>query len=397
MASNISSPTPPMASNASTPDGSIPGPPASLHGLFARIRQRAFRTDPADASQSCCVTAASTSCRRAAACAFLGTLVMMLITSLNYALSLGFAVTFLLSPALVAAALLHTFRNLAGLELAAAGAAGETFAGNPLPFTIARRRRATARGTRSRSPPVPRRLTVGYRRPGNAVPVTLTLPSSAVGRSRSGASRSSSPYPLGLWRGWAYIHFPLTGHRVFQARSRCAAAAGRHADDAQQPNAAPRRRWRARWIAHVPARRSDAARGLEGRRARRRLAHQGVRGSGRRRTGDARLESAAAGLEPETQTCAPRRRGCWLPSAPRGRSRSAIPGIFVAGRSGSSASARGVDGARAVRGASVMPAQVATPRPTHQRRSPESEPRAPRQRMSRPISQERRSAGSAHY
>ena len=38
---------------------------------------------------------------------------MMLLTSLNYALSLGFGVTFLLAG-LVAAALLHTFRNLAG-------------------------------------------------------------------------------------------------------------------------------------------------------------------------------------------------------------------------------------------------------------------------------------------
>ena len=45
---------------------------------------------------------------------------MMLLTSLNYALSLGFVVTFLLAG-LVAAALLHTFRNLAGIELRAAG------------------------------------------------------------------------------------------------------------------------------------------------------------------------------------------------------------------------------------------------------------------------------------
>ena len=52
---------------------------------------------------------------------------MMLLGSLNYALSLGFGVTFLLAG-LVAAALLHTFRNLAGIEITPL-AAGETFAG----------------------------------------------------------------------------------------------------------------------------------------------------------------------------------------------------------------------------------------------------------------------------
>ena len=60
---------------------------------------------------------------------------MMLFTSLNYALALGFAATFLLAG-FAAAALLHTFRNLAGIELAPL-AAGETFAGGALPFTLA--------------------------------------------------------------------------------------------------------------------------------------------------------------------------------------------------------------------------------------------------------------------
>ena len=59
---------------------------------------------------------------------------MMLVTSLNYALSLGFAVTFLLSG-MVGATLLHTFRNLSGLEVRPL-AAGETFAGATLPFTL---------------------------------------------------------------------------------------------------------------------------------------------------------------------------------------------------------------------------------------------------------------------
>ena len=48
--------------------------------------------------------------------AFLATLAMALLTSLNYSLSLGFGTTFLLAG-LVAASLIHTFRNLAGIEL----------------------------------------------------------------------------------------------------------------------------------------------------------------------------------------------------------------------------------------------------------------------------------------
>ncbi len=48
--------------------------------------------------------------------AVIGTLLLMLLASLNYALALGVAVTFLLAG-LVAAAQLHTFRNLAGIEI----------------------------------------------------------------------------------------------------------------------------------------------------------------------------------------------------------------------------------------------------------------------------------------
>ena len=75
----------------------------------------------------------------------------MLLTSLNYALSLGFVVTFLLAG-LVAAALLHTFRNLAGIELRPL-AAGETFAGGAhrrSRFGVAA---ASARATRSSCAP----------------------------------------------------------------------------------------------------------------------------------------------------------------------------------------------------------------------------------------------------
>src|SRR5947207_15354372 len=62
--------------------------------------------------------------------ALIATLTIMLLTSMNYALSLGHALTFLVAG-LVAAALLQTYRNLAGIA-ASPLAAGEAFAGGDL-------------------------------------------------------------------------------------------------------------------------------------------------------------------------------------------------------------------------------------------------------------------------
>ena len=75
--------------------------------------------------------------------AFIATLVMMLLSSLNYSLTLGIGVTFLLAG-LMAAAQLHTFRNLAGIEVTPLSA-GETFAGGTLPFSLALHAGAAAR------------------------------------------------------------------------------------------------------------------------------------------------------------------------------------------------------------------------------------------------------------
>ena len=55
------------------------------------------------------------------------TLAIMLLTSMNYALSLGYALTFL-AGGMVAAALLATFRNVAGIAISPL-VAGEAFAG----------------------------------------------------------------------------------------------------------------------------------------------------------------------------------------------------------------------------------------------------------------------------
>ena len=90
---------------------------------------------PATTTRWCCGTRRIYILPTRRGLAVFGMLALMLLTSLNYSLSLGFLVTFLLAG-LYSAALLHTFRNLAGIELSPL-AAGETFAGGTLPFTLA--------------------------------------------------------------------------------------------------------------------------------------------------------------------------------------------------------------------------------------------------------------------
>ncbi len=140
--------------------------------------------------------------------AFLGTLGIAVLTSLNYSLSLGFVVTFMLAG-LMSAALVHTFRNLSGIELRPL-AAGETFAGAVMPFTLVLDGGATPRYA----------ITLGARGcltvtvdvvPDAALPVALELLTPRRGRIVLGRITLSSDFPLGLWRAWAYVHFPLAG------------------------------------------------------------------------------------------------------------------------------------------------------------------------------------------
>jgi uncharacterized protein (DUF58 family) len=174
----------------------------------ARYLQRIFRTRPADHDPVVLRHSRIYILPTKRGLAFLGTLLIMLLTSLNYALSLGFVVTFLLAG-LAAAALLHAFRNIAGIELAPI-AAGETFAGGTLPFTLslsggAYARRAITLAARGSAPKTLDAI------PGAALPVSIEVAATRRGRVALGRVTLSSDYPLGLWRGWAYVHFPLAG------------------------------------------------------------------------------------------------------------------------------------------------------------------------------------------
>jgi len=174
----------------------------------ARYRQRLFRTQPGDHDAVVLRHSRIYILPTRRGMAVFGMIAIMLLTSLNYALSLGFAATFLLAG-LAAAALLHTFRNLSGIELAPL-AAGETFAGGTLPFTLAIAGSASARHAITLSAGGSAPVTVDVVADA-AMPVTLEVPAPKRGRVALGRVTLSSDFPVGLWRGWAYIHFPLAG------------------------------------------------------------------------------------------------------------------------------------------------------------------------------------------
>ena len=186
----------------------IAAAPAATARWLARLRQRALRTEPTDRGAVVLrhdrIYILPT--RRGAM--FLATLFMMLLTALNYALSLGFVVVFLLAG-LAATALLHTFRNLVGVEIRPASA-GEAFAGGTLPFTLT----VAGGAVRRESLRVVARsgVEVVLQVPANgAVPVTLEVPAPVRGRVTLGRITVSTDFPLGLWRAWSYVHFPLAG------------------------------------------------------------------------------------------------------------------------------------------------------------------------------------------
>ncbi|KAB0596838.1 DUF58 domain-containing protein [Cupriavidus pauculus] len=137
-------------------------------------------------------------------------LLAMLTTSLNYNISLGFALTFLLAG-IGMACMWMAYRNLLDLELSA-GAVSSTFAGNPATFAL----RATNRDdgarigvearTASTAPHEPASLTLDSQGAGD---LTIHLPAPRRGRLALPRVTISSRFPFGLFHVWSYADFPL--------------------------------------------------------------------------------------------------------------------------------------------------------------------------------------------
>ena len=135
-------------------------------------------------------------------------LILMLIGSINYSLSLGYALTFLLAGVGVVS-MLHTWRNLAHLSLRP-GKSEPTFAGERALFHIGIE-------NAGRLP----RTTLAIEWPGQApvyfdVPpacqriVEVSLPAEKRGRLRAGRFRIFTVFPLGLFYAWANVELDLS-------------------------------------------------------------------------------------------------------------------------------------------------------------------------------------------
>ncbi len=136
-----------------------------------------------------------------------GVLVLMLLGNINYSLSLGYVLTFLLTMMAVMS-MLHAFRNLAHLQIRAGRAdavfCGETarvllYFNNPGKLT---RYQLTLRGTDG--------AMVNFDVPAQLESeVAFPMPSTQRGWLTPGRLTLYTEYPLGLFHAWSYLHFDM--------------------------------------------------------------------------------------------------------------------------------------------------------------------------------------------
>ena len=135
---------------------------------------------------------------------FAATLGILLVGSINYALSLGFALTFLLAG-LGIAGMVQTVRNLAQLTVRA-GRSDPVFAGESAGFRLG----LENAGQFDRPEIVLRHLATGAQRtvdvPAAAtVDPVLAVPAQRRGWLELGRVMLETRFPLGLFRAWSYV------------------------------------------------------------------------------------------------------------------------------------------------------------------------------------------------
>lgn len=138
---------------------------------------------------------------------FAGVLALMLLGSINYGLSLGFVLTFLL-VALSVNAMIYTFRNLANLRISAARTR-PVFVGEKAQFSIC-----------IDNPGRADRFAIGFTRdkeesafidvPGHdTVFAAIGIPAVRRGLMRPGRLTLFTRYPLGLYYAWSYLELDM--------------------------------------------------------------------------------------------------------------------------------------------------------------------------------------------
>jgi uncharacterized protein (DUF58 family) len=135
---------------------------------------------------------------------FAGVLAVLLVGSINYALSLGFALTFLLAG-LGLAGMVHTARNLARIAISA-GRAEPVFAGESAQFRLY----LDGRGAFDRPSILARHVASGSQvvidiPAGSVAEAVLAAPAEKRGWMPLGRVMLETRFPLGLFRAWSYI------------------------------------------------------------------------------------------------------------------------------------------------------------------------------------------------
>lgn len=180
-----------------------------MNATASRFRERIFRTKADDTLPHTITHQRTYIVPTKRGWAFLLALLLMLVTSVNYALSLGYALSFLLTG-LFAATLLHTYRNIAGIQVE--NLVGEnTFAGKAMVFTVqvsnksAVVRHGIRLGTQD-SPGIRVRVDAH-----GSTQARLPVPAGQRGKRHLGRLTVQSDWPLGLWTCWSYLHAPVFG------------------------------------------------------------------------------------------------------------------------------------------------------------------------------------------
>lgn len=135
---------------------------------------------------------------------YAATVMILLIGSINYALALGFALTFFLAG-MGLAAMVHTARNLARIGVSG-GRAEPVFAGEPAQFRL----HLDGRARFDRPAILARHLGSGSQLvvdvPGHGIAeVVLEVPAQRRGWLPLGRVLLETRFPLGLFRAWSYV------------------------------------------------------------------------------------------------------------------------------------------------------------------------------------------------
>ncbi|MDP2804399.1 MAG: DUF58 domain-containing protein [Gallionellaceae bacterium] len=134
-------------------------------------------------------------------------LVLMLLGDINYNLSLGYTLTFLLATA-GGMSMLHAFRNMAQLEIHA-GYVEPVFVGEDASFVFHFNNPGTLSRYQLQLHDDAAHRTIFDLAAQRSTPIYIAIPAKKRGWLDSGRLTLHTHYPFGLFNAWSYLHFDV--------------------------------------------------------------------------------------------------------------------------------------------------------------------------------------------